>query len=394
MAGATRARPVHAAFRIVTLRSPSLASAILSGDPQDGPYRLRTGREGKGAMHRLAMIVASLMLALGLFSSAGPAVVTAQDGGYSPDDQELAFVNLLNDYRTSLGLNPLSINYQLGAAADYHSYDMATNNYFDHYLFDGTDPGTNIRNFGYYGSTYGENIAAGLETAQEVLTAWQNSPGHNAEMTNPHFTEVGVGRFYGDGSYYGWYWTADFGGGPYDGAAPADNGPADAAPADTLSATDTEPAPVISPDSSVTGNAQADGSTTTYQEPPTVITNNGNVVELPQTTVNADGDRAVSTGANPVANGTGDTVIYGDINTGGIQGESIVYEPPSLTVDDSGTAPAPAATEPVYTDSGPVSTNSEPVNAAPAEPVYTDPTFSETTVTNISMEDGKGRAIG
>ena len=357
-------------------------------------------------MDRLARMCAGLVLALGLFTVVFPANhVAAQDAGYSPDDQELTFVDLLNDYRTSLGLNPLSINYQLGAAADYHSYDMATNNYFDHYLFDGTDPGTNIRNFGYYGSTYGENIAAGLETAQEVLTAWQNSPGHNAEMTNPQFTEVGVGRFYGDGSYYGWYWTADFGGGQYDAAPPPDSAPADAAPADSLNATNTEPAPVISPDSSVSGNAQADGSTTTYQEPPTVISNDAGVtdgrhrhsdkaVELPQTTVNADGDRAVSSGANPVANGTGDTVIYGDINTGGIQGESIVYEPPSLTVDDSGAAPAPAASAPVSTDSGSASSNSEPANAAPAEPVYTDPTFSETTVTNISMDDGKGRAIG
>jgi hypothetical protein len=343
-------------------------------------------------MHRLAMLVASLALALGLVTWVAPAAhVAAQDGGYAPDGEEAAFVNLLNDYRASLGLNPVSINYELGAAADYHSYDMATNNYFDHYLFDGTDPGTNMRNFGYYGSPYGENIAAGLETGQEVLTAWQNSPGHNAEMTNPAFTEVGIGRYYGDASYYGWYWTADFGGGggvaPVE-AAPVEAAPVEAAPVDEAPAevVADEPDPLISGDSSVTGNATTDGSTTTYQEPPTVITDDG-ALELQQQ-VDADGDRAVSTGANPVANGEGDTVIYGDINTGGIQGESIVYEPPSLTVDGSGTAPAPAA-EPVYTDSAPVAT--EPVAS---EPVYTDTTFSETTTTNISMEDGNGRAIG
>jgi hypothetical protein len=122
---------------------------------------------------------------------------------------------------------------------------------------------------------------------------------------------------------------------------------------------------------------------------------------LPQNTVNADGDRAVSSGANPVADGTGDTVIYGDINTGGVQGESVVYEPPSLTVSDA-PAPAPALdtassdgatyVEPTTTapaDEAPVSTD-----AAPAAPVYTDPTLSETTTTNISREDGNGRAIG
>lgn len=349
-------------------------------------------------MHRLALVVASFALALGLLSWVAPATpVAAQTGGYAPDGEEAAFVDLLNTYRTSLGLNPVSINYQLGAAADYHSYDMATNNYFDHYLFDGTDPGTNIRNFGYYGATYGENIAAGLETAQEVFTAWQNSPGHNAEMTKPEFTEVGVGRAYGENSYYGWYWTADFGGGG-DSAAPVEAAPVEAAPVEAAPVEEApvevaaeEPPPLISGDPSVTGNATTNGSTTTYQEPPTVITDDG-ALELQQT-VDADGDRAVSTGANPVANGEGETVIYGDINTGGIQGESIVYEPPSLSVDGTGPAPAPA-TAPVSTGSAPPA--SEPIAAAPvpAEPVYTDPTLTESTTTNISMEDGNGRAIG
>lgn len=329
-------------------------------------------------MHRLAMVLASFMLAIGLFAWSVPAaVVTAQDGGYAPDDQEALFVDLINQYRGSLGLGPLSLNYQLGAAADYHSVDMATNNYFDHYLFDGTDPGTNIRNFGYSALPYGENIAAGMESAQDVLIAWQNSPGHDAEMRNPNFTEIGVGRAYGEGTYYGWYWTADFGGGS-GGSAPVET-----APVETLNA-NPEPDPIISPeDTTLSGSVTTEGSTTTYQEPATVTTD-GNVVELPQNAVNADGDSATATGANPVADGTGETVIYGDINTGGVIGESIVYEEPSLNV--SGAAPAPVETTYTAPVAAPVSTASEPI--------ITDPTFSETTTTNISMEDGNGRAIG
>jgi uncharacterized protein YkwD len=326
-------------------------------------------------MRRLAMLVASLVLVMGAFAWISPAVTTAQDAGYAPDDQEAALVDLINGYRGSLGLAPLSLNYQLGAAAEYHSADMATNNYFDHYLFDGTDPGTNIRNFGYSALPFGENIAAGMESAQDVLIAWQNSPDHDAAMRNPEFTDIGVGRVYGDASYYGWYWTADFGGGGAPAAVPAQS-------VDTSGAAQNLNAP-----EQQAGLENYDG--------------NGQVVELPQNTVNADGDRAVSSGANPVADGTGDTVIYGDINTGGVQGESVVYEPPSLTVSDA-PAPAPALdtassdgatyVEPTTTapaDEAPVSTD-----AAPAAPVYTDPTLSETTTTNISMEDGNGRAIG
>jgi uncharacterized protein YkwD len=349
-------------------------------------------------MHRLALLVVSFMLALGTFAWISPAtVVTAQDGGYAPDGEEAAFVDLLNGYRGSIGLAPVSLNYELGAAAEYHSLDMATNNYFDHYLFDGTDPGTNITNFGYTGFPYSENIAAGMASAQEVLIAWQNSPEHNATMTNGQFTEVGVGRYYVEGSNYGWYWTATYGAGEGVEAAPAPI--AEPAPI-------TEPAPIVEPapieepvvdpildPASLTGSVETSESTTTYEEPPTVITNDGGVVELQQNAVNADGDRAVSTGANPVADGTGETIIYGDINTGGIQGESVVYEPPSLNVTGDTAAPAPApAGEPVYTE--PVATEPVYSEPAPSEPVYTDPTFTETTTTNISMDDGNGRAIG
>ena len=325
-------------------------------------------------MRRLALLFVSLALALGTFAWMSPApVVIAQESGYSPDAEEWAFIDLLNAYRGSLGLGPVTLNYELGAAADYHSIDMATNNYFDHYLFDGTDPGTNIQNFGYTGFPYSENIAAGMASAQEVLIGWQNSPEHNATMTNPQFTEIGIGRHYGEGSHYGWYWTATYGAGEAPQTAP-----------------EPLPAPVEAPDGTVVLETIPPETVTTVNEPPTVITNDGGVVELQQPVVNADGDRAVSTGVNPVADGTGDTIIYGDINTGGVMGETIVYEPPSLSVSGDAAAPAPApatTTEPapvIYSDPAPVA----------AEPVYTGTTFSETTTTVIETNDGNGQALG
>src|SRR3954466_7118611 len=118
------------------MRSPPHASAILSGNPQDGPHRLRTGPGGKGAMRRLASLFVSVVLTLGTFASFGSAPATAaKDAGYAPDGEESAFVELLNAYRGELGLAPVTLNSELGAAAEYHSVDMATNNYFDHYLF-------------------------------------------------------------------------------------------------------------------------------------------------------------------------------------------------------------------------------------------------------------------
>ena len=315
-------------------------------------------------MRRLASLFVSVLLALGMFAWISPTpVVIAQNSGYSPDGEEWAFVELLNAYRGELGLAPVTLNAELGAAAEYHSADMAANNYFDHYLFDGTDAGTNIQNFGYTGFPYAENIAAGMETAQEVMIGWQNSPEHNATMINPQFTEVGIGRAYNEGSHYGWYWTATYGGG---------EGP--------------QTAPVEVTDPTLVTDPIAPETVTTVDEAPSVITEDGGAVEFQQPAINADGDRVVSTGINPVADGTGQTLEYGDINTGGVQGETIVYEEPSLTVSGEAAAPAPATTTTTITTTAP------PPKAA--EPVSTDATFTETTTTNIEMHEGNGQARG
>ncbi len=159
-------------------------------------------------MYRSRLVFFALVLSL--FVVAAPAVAQT---GYAPDAEESAFLGLINDYRAQNGLGPLALNDALGAAAEHHSYDMATNNYFGHTLFDGTDAGQNIRNFGYTGSTWSENIAAGYAGAQDNLIAWQNSSGHNANMLDPAFDEIGIGRAYDQNSTYGWYWTTTFGGG-------------------------------------------------------------------------------------------------------------------------------------------------------------------------------------
>jgi hypothetical protein len=212
-----------------------------------------------------------------------------------------------------------------------------------------------------------------MATAQEVLIGWQNSPDHNATMTNPQFTEIGIGLAYNEASHYGWYWTATYGAG---------EGP--------QSAPEPLPEPVVIMDPATMTETVAPESVTVVDEAPTVITNDGGAVELQQPAINADGEYVTSTGANPVADGTGDTVIYGNIETGGQMGETIVYEPPSLTVSGETTtlapAPAPAITTTTMTTTAPP--------PAAAEPVYTDATFTETTTTVIEMNPGNGQARG
>jgi uncharacterized protein YkwD len=133
-------------------------------------------------------------------------------GGYSPDGEERAFLDLINAYRRQHGAGNLSLQDQLGAAADHHSQDMARKNYFSHKLANGDSAEENIERFGYSNwSSVGENIAAGHETAKAVMDAWKSSPDHDRGMRNKNFTEIGIGRAYDKSSKYGWYWTTTFG---------------------------------------------------------------------------------------------------------------------------------------------------------------------------------------
>ena len=137
-------------------------------------------------------------------------------GGQAPstlDDQETAFVGLINAWRAQNGVAPLQVSVTLTAASQWMAQDMANGNYLDHTDSLGRDPGTRMFAFGYPNdvSDWGENVAAGNGDAQSTFSQWQNSPPHNANMLDPSYLAMGIGRAYNAGSTYGWYWCNDFG---------------------------------------------------------------------------------------------------------------------------------------------------------------------------------------
>jgi uncharacterized protein YkwD len=177
----------------------------------------------RSSRRRLLTLLAALPAALGFSFVMERESVTAWKeqaqrkrqgggGGYSPDREERAFLDLINDYRRKNGARNLSLQNQLGAAAEHHSQDMAKKNYFSHKLSNGDSPEKNIERFGYTNwSSIGENIAAGHETAKAVMNAWKSSRKHDRNMRNKNFTEIGIDRAYNKNSKYGWYWTTTFG---------------------------------------------------------------------------------------------------------------------------------------------------------------------------------------
>ena len=100
-------------------------------------------------------------------------------------------------------------NSTLLVAAKGHSADMAQKNYFSHASQDGRTPGQRITAAGYIWSAYGENIAAGQTTVEQVMTGWINSPGHCQNLMSPNFRDIAVACVRNDAADYRLYWTMD-----------------------------------------------------------------------------------------------------------------------------------------------------------------------------------------
>lgn len=118
-----------------------------------------------------------------------------------------AILSLVNEQRATAGCKPLTASSSLDGLAQAFSDDMAARGFFDHTDPDGRTPwdrakARGITNLG------GENIARGQATAQAVMDAWMNSPGHRANILNCDYTTLGVGVHFGAG---GPWWTQDFG---------------------------------------------------------------------------------------------------------------------------------------------------------------------------------------
>ena len=107
---------------------------------------------------------------------------------------------------------PLRLLPQLLHAARGHSWDMGRNDYLDHRSRDGRTVGDRIRAAGFLGKTWGENIARGQRSPQEVMHSWMSSPGHCRNIMNPRFRFIGVGHVYVAGSRMPHNWTQNFGG--------------------------------------------------------------------------------------------------------------------------------------------------------------------------------------
>ncbi|MBP1925121.1 putative YkwD family protein [Sedimentibacter acidaminivorans] len=126
----------------------------------------------------------------------------------SVSSYEQKVVELVNVERQKAGLSSLSLDTAISNVARMKSKDMATNNYFAHQSPTYGSAGDMLTKYGIKWSAWGENIASGQRTPQEVVTAWMNSPGHKANIMSTNFSKLGVG--YAVNSNGTPYWTQMF----------------------------------------------------------------------------------------------------------------------------------------------------------------------------------------
>ncbi len=161
----------------------------MRGDPEKG-------RPHRAPLRPLSMLLGIAWLVAGCMNgdagALAPGIGSGSGGGAVNSGPFPEFATSMNAARAGPGLNPLSYNVKLAAAAQVHADDMSSNNFFSHVGSDGSTFDQRILAQGYNYGWAAENIAKGYATQQAVFDAWMNSPGHRANMMSAEPTEFGL----------------------------------------------------------------------------------------------------------------------------------------------------------------------------------------------------------
>jgi uncharacterized protein YkwD len=170
--------------------------------------------------------------------------------GTNRPDLAARVVELVNQHRASLGLQPLNVSPTLTNSAVWKSLHMAYYNYLQH---DDPPPpfartvGERLEACGYPASLagWGENAAYGYPTPEAVMQGWLGSPSHRSNIENPYWRVIGVGAAQAAGGAL--FWTQDFGTFDDSGAPPPTSTPTPTPTPPPPTPTPTPPEPTATP---------------------------------------------------------------------------------------------------------------------------------------------------
>lgn len=107
---------------------------------------------------------------------------------YTYNNSELELMQLINDYRVSIGLNALQKANLISNECEDHNEYMIAHNVMNHDGFDSRSANI-MKHLG--AKNIGENVAYNYKTPQDALKAWLESPGHKKNIEG-NFTHFGI----------------------------------------------------------------------------------------------------------------------------------------------------------------------------------------------------------
>lgn len=107
---------------------------------------------------------------------------------YTYNVSELETMDLINDYRASIGLNRLEKINHISFKSEEHDFYMINNKVLNHYDFYARSENI-MKVLG--AKAVAENIAFNYHSAKSVLNAWLNSPKHKVNIVG-NFTHFGL----------------------------------------------------------------------------------------------------------------------------------------------------------------------------------------------------------
>lgn len=167
-----------------------------------GPRFAEIGITSDGGIWRIVLAQPLLSADLGNWREAGQEILRLTNAARAES-------RICGKQRFS-AVRPLAWNARLAAAAEAHSRDMATRNYFSHSGKDGSQVGNRAAQEGYEWRSVGENIAAGQGSPKQVMSAWLSSPHHCANIMQGKYTELGAAYALNTDSDTTIYWTQAF----------------------------------------------------------------------------------------------------------------------------------------------------------------------------------------
>jgi uncharacterized protein YkwD len=173
----------------------------------------------------LAALLCAAIVAVNVPAPAVAADCAPADSWPAPrPDLAAQVLDLVNAHRTQMGLQALAASPTLTAAATWKARHMAAYSYMTH---DdpappaARTPAERLSACGYPQASWGENIASGFQTAEDVVNGWLASPDHRANIERPEYRATGVGVAGSDVYWAQAFGTAVDGGSTLSAAAPA-----------------------------------------------------------------------------------------------------------------------------------------------------------------------------